>query len=196
MKISISSDSLNDLCEEALALGFFSDERPPRGLCGLLDWHLNGLISRAIAGEKITGSFMEKVLIQLGDRLMPPTILLVGLGTREALTYERMYQAGGIVFSTLSDIQCCNFAAQTPETSRCGLAASHMALAFASGLIDASESVHNNSNHHSQSIHILGEDHHMDDIVAGIRQCPAVIEGRIPVETGKAKHCASGALPR
>ena len=56
MKIKISTASPDALDRETLILGFFSDERPPRGYCGLVDWRLNGMISAEIAaGQDLRG---------------------------------------------------------------------------------------------------------------------------------------------
>jgi hypothetical protein len=46
-------------------LGIFSDEKPPRGICGFIDWRLNGLISHQIKQGKIGGKFAEKVIFPL-----------------------------------------------------------------------------------------------------------------------------------
>ena len=51
MKIKISHTSPEALSHDTLILGFFSDERPPKGYCGLVDWRLNGMISTEIYTE-------------------------------------------------------------------------------------------------------------------------------------------------
>ena len=63
MKITISTASPDALARETLILGFFSDERPPKGYCGLVDWRLNGMISAEIAAGRISGGFLEKVAL-------------------------------------------------------------------------------------------------------------------------------------
>lgn len=57
MKIKITTASPDALNHDTLILGFFSDERPPRGYCGLVDWRLNGIISTEIARERFRDSF-------------------------------------------------------------------------------------------------------------------------------------------
>ena len=61
MKITISTASPDTLVRETLILGFFSDERPPKGYCGLVDWRLNGMISAEMARGRISGVFLEKI---------------------------------------------------------------------------------------------------------------------------------------
>ncbi len=193
MKINISSDSLENLSEEGLVLGFFSDEKPPRGFCGALDWQLNGLLSRALAGNAITGSFMEKVLVHPDDNLIPPKILIIGLGELSALTYEKLYQAGSVIAITMGHIRCHDFAAPVPGTGRSGLPVSHMASAFISGFLNTP--IDKNPLIESGTILILAEDLYMADIAEGIRQSPAVVENRIPV-TLEDGHCTVRATHR
>ena len=58
MQIKLTTESLDRLPHECLVLGFFSDERPPRGNGGFVDWRLNGLVSRLIADGKIRNVFI------------------------------------------------------------------------------------------------------------------------------------------
>jgi hypothetical protein len=44
---------------DAWIIGLSSTERPPRGLAGLLDWHLHGWISRSIESGFLSGSAGE-----------------------------------------------------------------------------------------------------------------------------------------
>ena len=80
MKIKISTASPDALNRDTLILGFFSDERPPRGYCGLVDWRLNGMISTEIARGRVSGDFMEKLLYAFPKRIRISRILLFGLG--------------------------------------------------------------------------------------------------------------------
>ena len=69
MQIKITTDPPDTVNHEGLVLGFFMDERPPRGDCGLVDWRLNGLISRELAQGHIAGSFLEQTLIASHSRI-------------------------------------------------------------------------------------------------------------------------------
>jgi len=48
MQVALSTESPDLPAHKCLALGIFSDEKPPRGVCGFIDWRLNGFISREI----------------------------------------------------------------------------------------------------------------------------------------------------
>jgi hypothetical protein len=69
MKITLSTDAPDLPKHKCLVLGIFSDEKPPRGICGLIDWRLNGMISQEIKQGRITGDFMEKILIPFPRRI-------------------------------------------------------------------------------------------------------------------------------
>jgi hypothetical protein len=65
---------------DALALGFFSDERPLRGAAGLADWRLCGRISRLIRQRRLSGRRGETLMLPTGRRLPFKRLVLFGLG--------------------------------------------------------------------------------------------------------------------
>jgi hypothetical protein len=135
MKIKISTASPDTLNRETLILGFFSDERPPRGYCGLVDWRLNGLISAEIAQGRVSGDFMEKLVYAFPKRIRIERLLLFGLGTLSELTYDRLYNAGYEMARTVSGIRADDLALPIPAADR-GLKLSGMTDALITGLFD------------------------------------------------------------
>ncbi len=118
MKIKISTASPDALNRDTLILGFFSDERPPRGYCGLVDWRLNGMISTEIARGRISGDFLEKLLYAFPKRIRISRILLFGLGALSELTYDRLYNAGYEMARTVSGIRADDLALPIPAADR------------------------------------------------------------------------------
>lgn len=135
MKIKISTASPDALNRDTLILGFFSDERPPRGYCGLVDWRLNGMISTEIARGRVSGDFLEKLLYAFPKRIRISRILLFGLGALSELTYDRLYNAGYEMARTVSGIRADDLALPIPAADR-GLKLSGMAEALITGLFD------------------------------------------------------------
>ncbi|CAN5461283.1 hypothetical protein BH09MYX1_BH09MYX1_42730 [soil metagenome] len=69
---------------DAIACGVYEDERPMRGVAGLLDWRLAGRFSALIDRRHLTGKNGE-VMLFAGPAKLPFTkVLLFGLGVRAA----------------------------------------------------------------------------------------------------------------
>src|SRR5262249_6798166 len=60
---------LDEVGSEVLAFGVFSDERPPHGTAGLVDWRLSGQVSRLMRQAFVTGKRSEVVMLPLRPKL-------------------------------------------------------------------------------------------------------------------------------
>ncbi|MDP1992920.1 MAG: hypothetical protein Q8K00_18050 [Syntrophales bacterium] len=138
MKIKTSTASPDALARETLILGFFSDERPPRGYCGLVDWRLNGMISTEIAGGRISGNFLEKIAYAFPRRIRISRLLLFGMGVLSELTYDRLYDAGFEMAKTVTGIGATDLALPMPAAGRGSLQLAGMTEALITGLFDGS----------------------------------------------------------
>lgn len=138
MKINLSATPVEELWQEALALGLFSDEKPPRGLTGLVDWRLSGLISRSRSAGKITGHTAEKTLLS-PDRaaLPPPKLLVIGMGDGSQLSREIISETGQILITTLRALGCREIATSVPGTDRYGYSTADLTEWFLSGMAGA-----------------------------------------------------------
>lgn len=67
---------------EVLASCLQSDERPPHGVSGLVDWRLAGRVSRLMASGFASGQIGEVVLVPGRPKLPFEKILLFGTGPR------------------------------------------------------------------------------------------------------------------
>lgn len=179
MKIKVLSESLDALACDGLALGFFSDERPPRGYCGLADWRLNGLISKLIVEDKITGAFMEKTLIFSNHRIPPSKIFLIGLGESTQLTYEKLYTAGSTISQTLSEMECSDLVFDIPGSGRCKLEVPGMAVAMVSGAFDFCDRKQGDVTY---GMTVLSNGDFFDEIVLGMHEFKVRVKDRIAVD--------------
>lgn len=96
---------LDTLGGELLACGLFEDERPLRGMAGLLDWRLAARITRHIEGGALTGELGEIVLLPGRPRVPFEKIILFGLGPRvgfDEVVYLRVLES---MLSTLSSLK-------------------------------------------------------------------------------------------
>jgi len=136
MKITISTASPDALARETLILGFFSDERPPKGYCGLVDWRLNGMISAEIAAGRISGSFQEKVACAFPGRIQVSRLLLFGMGALTELTDDRLYNTGFEIARMATGIGATDLALPVPAAGRGPLKLPGMTEALVTGIFD------------------------------------------------------------
>lgn len=69
---------------EVLACGVFSDQLPPRGVLGLVDWRMAARLSRHLESGEIGGRLGEVVLIPGKPRIPFEKLLLFGAGSAQA----------------------------------------------------------------------------------------------------------------
>jgi hypothetical protein len=69
---------------ELCACGIWLDERPVRGLAGLLDWRLGGRLSSLLASGFVRGELGETLLVPGRPHVPFEKVLVVGLGARSA----------------------------------------------------------------------------------------------------------------
>jgi hypothetical protein len=84
-RISLARETLEDidrLDQDVLVLALFADERPLRGLNGLVDWRLNGRISRLLETNVLGSVTGEQSLVNAAGRLPAERLLLFGLGKK------------------------------------------------------------------------------------------------------------------
>ena len=64
---------IDELTYDTLVLAHFADERPLRGVGGLIDWRLNGALSRLLRREHAANGVRKRAerpdLAEVGDRL-------------------------------------------------------------------------------------------------------------------------------
>lgn len=93
---------LDLLGTEVVLAAVASDEAPPHGVAGLLDWRLSGRISRLIERGLLTGQVGEVVLIPGKPKLPFDKVLLFGVGRREDFS-EPVYRV--VVEKMLSTLE-------------------------------------------------------------------------------------------
>lgn len=78
--LSRSDEPLDRLPGEVAAAFIFSDLRPPRGGAALLDWRLNGRLTRMLIDGEAGGEFGEHILVANNGKLVADWALFVGGG--------------------------------------------------------------------------------------------------------------------
>ena len=73
---------------EVLVAALASDERPPHGVAGLLDWRMAGRVSRLIERGVATGELGEALLLPGRPKVPFEKVLLFGIGKLEDFDEE------------------------------------------------------------------------------------------------------------
>ncbi|OPY86491.1 MAG: hypothetical protein A4E71_01534 [Smithella sp. PtaU1.Bin162] len=136
MQVILSTESPDLPGHKCLMLGVFSDERPPRGICGFIDWRLNGFISREMKQGRINGDFSEKTVIPFPRRISTEMLLLFGLGKLSELNYERIYTAAYQGITAIDGMLLNKFAFDLPGENRSGLETAGIVEAMVRGFFD------------------------------------------------------------
>ncbi len=79
---------LDRMGHDLVVLGIFEDERPIKGLGGLIDWRTHGRISRIIKSGFFSGKWGERMLYPPGKWISARRLLLLGLGRRDEFFAE------------------------------------------------------------------------------------------------------------
>jgi hypothetical protein len=136
MQVILSTEPPDVPAHKCLALGIFSDEKPPRGICGLIDWRVNGFISREIKQGRISGQFMEKVVIPYPGRIGSEILLLFGLGPLTEFNYDRVYTSAFQIASAACGMLINNFAFDLAGANRGRLETAVIVEAMITGCFD------------------------------------------------------------
>lgn len=114
MKSRLSATDIDKIETEAIVLLFFSNERPLKGATGLIDWRMNGSISRLISKGMISGEKGEATLILPSRRIKSEKILMAGLGDSSTFGEASLKDTAIAIIRQLDKISIKNFAVAMP----------------------------------------------------------------------------------
>jgi hypothetical protein len=96
---------LDEARVELCACGIWSDERPMRGLAGLLDWRLGGRLSTLVKSGFLEGALGESLLMPGRPQVPFEKVLVVGLGSRSHFGDETFRHSVGRILSALEGMR-------------------------------------------------------------------------------------------
>lgn len=114
LEIRHATEGACQFATTALVVGFFIDERPLRGEVGMVDWRLNGYVSRLLERQRLSGETQESTLVASSGRLRAEFALLMGLGQRSLYGYEGITDTTSGVTRTLQKLHVEDFALEVP----------------------------------------------------------------------------------
>ena len=117
MIVQNSSLPVDKIEADVIALTFFEDERPLRGVAGMADWRMNGALSRLIMKETLCGREGESLLISTDGRLLSPRLMLFGLGDSKSFDGKRFQGLLSTFVGTVAKLKFSRVAVTIPGSS-------------------------------------------------------------------------------
>jgi len=179
MEIIISSEPIDRQECQLVEAGFFEDERPLRGPAGLLDWRLNGAISREIINGRITGRFRETVIMPSHGRIHSPKILLIGLGPARRISYPKLREVSTHLLETLLKIGILDFCCAIPHSEPYPLDCAKAVEVWVEGMIDAPGL--RDGIRKDIRMRITEEDRWLDEALLGAQTAKVVLKQRMRI---------------
>jgi hypothetical protein len=99
---------------EVLVAALTSDERPPRGVAGLVDWRLSGRVSSLLASGFAAGGVGEVVLVPGKPKLPFDKIVLFGIGARSEFSELVFRAVVGRMLATLEGLRARTAVVELP----------------------------------------------------------------------------------
>jgi hypothetical protein len=106
--------ALDQIGTEILVATTTSEDRPPQGVAGLVDWRLAGRLSRLIKRGFLSGELGEVLLIPGRPRLLFDKIVLFGLGRRDEFDEGVFRSVIERVLSSLQDLKARTAVVELP----------------------------------------------------------------------------------
>jgi hypothetical protein len=179
MEVIISSQPIDRQECQLVQASFFEDERPLKGPAGLLDWRLNGAISREIIHGRITGGFRETVIIPSNGRIRSPKILLIGLGLARRISYPKLREVSAHLLQTLLKINIIDFCCSIPHSKPYPLECSKAVEVWIEGLSEALG--HRGGVRRDFTVRITDEDRWVDEALLGAQMAKVVLKGKMRI---------------
>lgn len=117
MIVSEASSPIVAIDAEILALSFFEDERPLRRAAGMVDWRMNGALSRLILEGKLSGLKGESMLMSTDGRIAAERLLLFGLGESRDFNPEKYQELLQQFIKTVTKLKFRKVAVAIPGSS-------------------------------------------------------------------------------
>jgi hypothetical protein len=182
MQLNLSTENPDLPKHKCLALGVFADEKPPRGLCGFIDWRLNGMISREIKQGRIGGEFEEKIVIPFPGRVGAEMLFLFGLGSISDINYDKIYNAAYLITQAVDGMALGNFAFDLYGAGRSSLVTSSITEAMVTGIFDyLSTDIEKLSR---MTACVVTSAAHLQDVSLGIKQFKTNVNDKGSVDVG------------
>jgi len=198
MDIILSKEGVDVQECDVLVTGFFSDERPLTGSTGLIDWRLNGMLSRLLTEKKLTGGWKETTLIPSQGRVMSRMILLLGLGEVREYSYLRVRELSPYLLETLKKLDVLDVCLSFPYEERYNVDCGKLAEVLIEGIADCLDlggySFNGEWIKRLRLFFAEGEENFLE-ILLGLQTAKSILEQRIQIRIFTPSEETSSLLP-
>jgi hypothetical protein len=136
MDVILSKERVDIQECDVLVSGIFKDERPLKGSSGWIDWRFNGMLSRFLMENKLTGDWKETTLIPSQGRIVPRMVLLLGLGGVKEYSYLRLRDLSPHLLETLKKLDTTNICLSFPYQESTHVDCGKLAEVLIEGIAD------------------------------------------------------------
>jgi hypothetical protein len=195
MDIILSIEDV-DLQEcELLVTGFFQDERPLKGTSGLIDWRLNGMLSHLLKEGRMTGEWQENTLIPCHGRVIPPWILLLGLGKVRDYSTLRLRDLFPRLFETLRNLKSSKVCLSFPSNEKYNVDCGKSAEVLLEGMSDCFNSGVSSDEDWANKLQLffVAEEEKFPEILLGVQTAQSILKDRLKIRIFTASEKRSGA---
>ena len=135
MNILVKHSEATSVTTDLLVCLSYEKEKSWSKAIGLLDKKMGGQLSDVRKSDEFSGKPNQTTLLHINDKLPAKRVLLVGLGTRETITLERVRQAMGTAVKRGRQIKAKGMACMMPEVPKAIGRLDDVAQAMAEGAI-------------------------------------------------------------
>ena len=169
---------------DILVTGFFKDERPLKGSSGWIDWRLNGMLSRFLMDNKLTGDWNEMTLIPSQGRIIPRMILFLGLGEVKEYSYLRLRELPPDLLSTLKKLDALSICISLPYEESYDVDCGKLAEVLIEGIVDCidlSGYPFNEAWIRNLRLHFAEGEESFSEIALGVQTAKSILKERIQI---------------
>ena len=85
IELTLTSKTIDEIPSQLALITTYEDVRPLKGAAGLVDWRLNGKLSRFFSQKRMQGSKGEALLMPLRGRMDSAELLVLGMGAKSQM---------------------------------------------------------------------------------------------------------------
>jgi hypothetical protein len=84
MKLTLTTQPIDKVEAETIILMHYSGDVPFQGMAGLVDWRLNGRLSRVVQSGRFDGRAKDLLLMPAEGRFQAQEVIFLGMGGKES----------------------------------------------------------------------------------------------------------------